>query len=103
VEASTTSTNLQQILIRRIDMSLISIRDLAQSRELDRQAMSAVRGGKFEGSAIQVNPQVTIGISQNISIAQNFDIDILNNADLSGAELDFKMDLSPIATAVNFA
>ena len=78
----------------------ILIRDLVQSRELDRRAMAAVRGGMFDPSQIVINPQVQV--SQNTMVSQVFDISILNGADFGGAKsVDFGLTFSPVAAAAN--
>ena len=80
-------------------MSLL-IRDLALSRELDRRAMAAVRGGMFDPSQIVINPQVQV--SQNTVVSQVFDISILNGANFGGAKsVDFALNFSPVAVAAN--
>ena len=77
----------------------ITIADLAQSRELDRQAMTAIRGG-FDPSQIVIKPQGSV--SQNKAVSQVFDISILNGADLSGTKgFDFNFAFAPAAVAAN--
>jgi hypothetical protein len=71
-------------------MSTIMIRDLAQSRELDRPAMSAVRGGSWlseHGPFANVN----VGVNQSIIEVQN--IQFLNNVGVIGAPLH--LNVSP--------
>jgi hypothetical protein len=78
----------------------LTIADLPDSRELDRRAMTAIRGGKFDPAQIVINPQVSV--SQNTNVSQLFDIHILNGADLSGTKgFDFNFAFAPVAAPAN--
>ena len=78
-------------------MSTLMIDDLAQSRELDHQAMSNVRGG--ENSWLQgLGPvaNVNVGINQNITQLQNVEVNALNNVGVIGPGfIPIKLDISP--------
>ena len=74
-------------------MSAIMIRDLAQSRELDRTAMSAVRGGQSWLSGPFAN--VNVGVNQNIIQVQNIEVNALNNIGVIGASFPFHLTVSP--------
>ena len=77
-------------------MSAIMIRDLAQSRELDRKAMSCVRGGN--ASLAQFGPfaKVNVNINQNIAQLQNVEVNALNNVGVIGfGFVAPKLDVSP--------
>ena len=77
-------------------MSTITIRDLAQSRELDRPAMSAVRGGQSWLSELR-GPfaNVNVGVNQNIVQVQNIEVNALNNVGVIGASFPFHLTVSP--------
>jgi hypothetical protein len=78
-------------------MSTIMIRDLAQSRNLDRRAMSAVRGGSWlseHGPFANVN----VGVYQNIAQVQN--INVLNNVGVIGTSFPFHLNVSPKQRAI---
>jgi hypothetical protein len=79
-------------------MSAIMIRDLAQSRELDRAAMSAVRGGQSWLSGPFAN--VNVGVNQNIIQVQNIEVNALNNIGVIGASFPFHLDVSPKQRAI---
>ena len=79
-------------------MSTIMIRDLAQSRELDRPAMSAVRGGQSWLSGPFAN--VNVGVNQNIIQVQNIEVNALNNVGVIGASFPFHLDVSPKQRAI---
>ncbi|QDZ28053.1 hypothetical protein [Noviherbaspirillum sp. UKPF54] len=68
-------------------MSTIMIRDLATSRELDRQAMSSVRGGSSSSWLAGLGPvaNVNVDVNQNIAQLQNVQVNALNNVGVIGA------------------
>jgi len=78
-------------------MSSIMIRDLAQSKELDREAMSAVRGGNswLQGLGPVANVNVNVGVDQSIIQLQNVNVNALNNVGVIGA------GFGPLNLAVN--
>jgi hypothetical protein len=77
-------------------MSTIKIANLAQSRELDRKSMSAVRGGNSWLQGLGPVANVNIGISQNINQLQNVQVDALNNVGVIGAGFGpLKLDVNP--------
>jgi hypothetical protein len=68
-------------------MSNIMIRDLAQSRELDCKAMSAVRGG-FAGTNVINNLNLGIGVSNTLIMP----ISVLNGSWVGApVSADFKI------------
>ena len=69
-------------------MSSLIIRDLAQSKELDRKAMTAVRGGSnswLQGLGPLANVNVNVGVAQNIIQLQDVEVNALNNVGVIGA------------------
>lgn len=72
-------------------MSTIMIRDLAKSEELDRKAMSAVRGGVAAPggnswlAGLGPVANVNVGVNQNITQLQNIGVNVLNNVGAIGA------------------
>ncbi|MES2259738.1 MAG: hypothetical protein V4724_14550 [Pseudomonadota bacterium] len=62
-------------------MSSIIIRDLARTSELDRRAMSAVRGG----FAFLPDAHVNLNVKQQITQLQDIDVNVLNNNGTIGA------------------
>lgn len=78
-------------------MSSIMIRDLAQSKELDHEAMSAVRGGNswLQGLGPVANVNVNVGVDQSIIQLQNVNVNALNNVGVIGA------GFGPLNLAVN--
>ncbi len=62
-------------------MSSIMIRDLAHSTEMDRQALSAVRGGSAWGPDVNVN----VTLDQQIGQFQQIGVNVLNNNGVIGA------------------
>lgn len=78
-------------------MSSIMIRDLAQSKELDHEAMAAVRGGNswLQGLGPVANVNVNVGVDQNIIQLQNVNVNALNNVGVIGA------GFGPLNLAVN--
>lgn len=84
-------------------MSTLSIRNLAHSRELDRQALRAVRGGNSWLRGLGPVANVNIGISQNINQLQNVEVNALNNVGVIGAgfgPLSFDVHPAQFAQAV---
>jgi hypothetical protein len=86
-------------------MSTIMIRNLSHSTELDRKAMSTVRGGTALGSP-NINVYVPINLSQTNNMAQT--TNVLNNsvvgygADLSGLTVNpsqWGMNVAMLPTA----
>jgi hypothetical protein len=74
-------------------MSSILIHDLAHSAAIDRQAMSAVRGGSGFGQDVNVN----VKINQQIGQFQQIGINVLNNNGVIGAGFkapDIKLPVS---------
>ncbi|HEV3424637.1 MAG TPA: hypothetical protein VG105_12845 [Paraburkholderia sp.] len=69
-------------------MSSIMIRDLPQTRQLERHAMSAVRGGTGGNSWLQgLGPvaNVNVDVNQNINQLQYVNVAALNNVGVIGA------------------
>lgn len=67
-------------------MSTLTIRDLATSQELDRKAMSTIRGGSNSWlSGLGPAANVNVNLNQNISQLQNVDVNVLNNVGSIGA------------------
>ena len=62
-------------------MSSIMIQDLAHSTEMDRQALSAVRGGSAWGPDVNVN----VTLDQQIGQFQQIGVNVLNNNGVIGA------------------
>ena len=76
-------------------MSSITVRNLAPSRDLDRKAMAAVRGGAGIGSP-EINISVPITLSQTNNLVQT--TSVLNNSYV-GASL--ALDVRPNQWAMN--
>ena len=78
-------------------MSIITIANLAQDQTLDRQAMSAVRGGMNSWLAgLGPIANVNIGVSQNINQYQNVDVNTLNNVGSIGPNFGpLRIDVAP--------
>lgn len=79
-------------------MSSITIHDLSHSRELDRHAMSDVRGG----NSLPVNPgafanvNVAVTSNENIIQYQNVEVNALNNVGVIGAGFGpLRLNVSP--------
>jgi hypothetical protein len=70
-------------------MSSISIHDLSHSRELDRHAMSDVRGGNasLASAGALANINVAVNTNENIVQYQNVEVNALNNIGVLGANL----------------
>lgn len=77
-------------------MSNITIHDLDQTRELDRKAMSAVRGGNAWLKSLGPVANVNVDVNQNIAQLQNIEVSALNNVGVIGAGFGpLKLDVSP--------
>lgn len=77
-------------------MSNIMIRDLPDSRKLDRGAMSKVRGGNAWLAGLGPIANVNVGVHQNIAQLQNVQVNALNNVGVIGAGFGpLKLDVSP--------
>lgn len=78
-------------------MSNLMIHDLAGSRELDRKAMSAVRGGNNSWlSGLGPVANVNVDVNQNISQLQKVDVNALNNVGVIGSGFGpLKLNVSP--------
>jgi len=66
-------------------MATIMIHNLAQSRDLDKKAMLAIRGGNSWLRGLGPVANVNIGINQNITQFQNVEVNALNNVGVIGA------------------
>jgi hypothetical protein len=80
---------------KEIVMSSLAIRNLAPSQDLDRKAMSSIRGGAGLGSP-EVNVYVPINLNQTNNLVQN--TSVLNNS-VVGAALS--LDVNPQQWAMN--
>ena len=77
-------------------MSIITIHDLPASRQLDRQAQLAIRGGNSWLKGLGPIANVNVGVNQNISQWQNIEVNALNNIGVLGAGFGpLKLDVSP--------
>jgi hypothetical protein len=80
-------------------MSSITIHDLSHSRELDRHAMSDVRGGgnsSLANAGSLANINVAVNTNQNIVQYQNVEVNALNNIGVLGANLGpIHLDVNP--------
>jgi hypothetical protein len=87
-------------------MSSVMIHDLAQSKELDRNAMSAVRGGSSWLDGLGPVANVNVGVTQNIAQLQDIQVNALNNVGVVGAGFGpLRLDVSPTqkaSTVANF-
>lgn len=75
-------------------MSKLVIRDLAHSRGLDRQALSAVRGGANWLKGLGPAANVQVNVNQDIRQSQVVSVNALNNVGVIGADfgpLTFKV------------
>ncbi|HZW21633.1 hypothetical protein [Noviherbaspirillum sp.] len=66
-------------------MSSIMIRDLPLATELDRKAMTSVRGGNSWLKGLGPIANINIGVNQNITQFQNVEVNALNNVGVIGA------------------
>jgi hypothetical protein len=77
-------------------MSIIMIHDLPRTAELDRKAMSTVRGGNSWLKGLGPIANVNVGVNQNITQLQNVEVNALNNVGVIGAGFGpLKLDISP--------
>jgi hypothetical protein len=77
-------------------MANITIHDLQESRELDGEALTRLRGGYGWLSGLGPVANVNIGINQNIAQLQNVQVNALNNVGIIGAGFGpLKLDVSP--------
>ena len=78
-------------------MSSIAIRNLDLDATLDRQAMSAVRGGTNSWLAgLGPLANVNVGVSQNIEQFQKVDVNTLNNVGSIGSGFGpLRINVSP--------
>lgn len=77
-------------------MSNIAIRDLAQSKDLDREEMAGVSGGNSWLKALGPIANVNVDVNQNIAQLQNVEVNALNNVGVIGAGFGpLKLDVSP--------
>jgi|GEM_PF-810055 len=82
---------------------MLSIKDLPESQELDRQALTEVSGGYFVPSAF-ADVDVNIAIDQEINQFQNVQVSALNNIGVLGADLGpLNFNVSPSQWAANYA
>jgi hypothetical protein len=82
---------------------MLSINDLPESQELDRQALTDISGGYFLPSAF-ADVDVNIGINQEINQLQNVEVAALNNIGVLGADLGpLNFNVSPSQWASNQA
>jgi hypothetical protein len=66
-------------------MSTIMIHDLAKNEELDRKALSSLRGGNSWLKGLGPVANVNVGVNQNITQLQNIEVNALNNVGVIGA------------------
>lgn len=77
-------------------MSNITIRDLEQSKDLDRETMLAVRGGNSWLKSLGPVANVNVDVNQNIAQLQNIEVNALNNVGVIGAGFGpLKLNVSP--------
>lgn len=85
-------------------MSNLTIRDLDQSRDLDRTTMSAVRGGNSWLKGLGPVANVNVDVNQNIAQLQNVEVNALNNVGVIGAGFGpLKLDVNPTQWASTHA
>jgi hypothetical protein len=85
-------------------MSSIAIEDLTRSRELDRHAMSGIRGGTAPSANFGPNVNVNINLDQRIGQVQDIKLNVLNNNGVIGAGfVGPNVTLSPVQWATNNA
>lgn len=83
-------------------MTTLSIHDLAQRRELDHQALAAVRGGRSFTPSLGMGPlaNVNVEVNQNIAQLQDIQVNALNNVGSIGPGFGpLSFDLSPKQSA----
>lgn len=77
-------------------MSTLMIHDLAKSKDLDRKAMSTVRGGNSWLKGLGPVANVNVDVNQNIAQLQNIEVNALNHVGVIGADFGpLKLDVSP--------
>ncbi|NEX63305.1 hypothetical protein [Noviherbaspirillum galbum] len=77
-------------------MSKLVIGDLPDSQELDREAMTVVRGGNSWLAGLGPIANVNVGVNQNITQLQNVQVNALNNVGVIGPNFGgLKLDVSP--------
>ncbi len=77
-------------------MSTLMIHDLSQSRELDRKAMTTVRGGNSWLAGLGPVANVNVDVNQDIAQLQNIEVNALNNIGVIGAGFGpLKLDINP--------
>ena len=77
-------------------MSTLMIHDLPRSDELDREAMTKVRGGNSWLKGLGPVANVNVDVNQNIAQLQNIEVNALNNVGVIGAGFGpLKLDVSP--------
>jgi hypothetical protein len=87
-------------------MSSIVIQDLGRTRELDKRAMSAVRGGTKGAGVGSFGPNVNVNLNldQRIGQVQDIKINVLNNNGVIGSGfVGPDLTLSPTQWAINNA
>lgn len=85
-------------------MSNLTIRDLDQSRDLDRKTMLAVRGGNSWLKGLGPVANVNVDVNQNIAQLQNVEVNALNNVGVIGAGFGpLKLDVNPTQWASTHA
>jgi len=85
-------------------MSNIMIHDLPRSEELDRKAMSKVRGGNSWLAGLGPVANVNVDVNQNIAQLQNIEVNALNNVGVIGAGFGpLKLDINPSQWAYTHA
>ena len=86
-------------------MTSIVIQDLARSRDLDRHALSAIRGGTGMGGApFSPNVNVNLNLDQRIGQSQDIRVNVLNNNGVIGPGfVSPALSLSPMQWAANNA
>jgi hypothetical protein len=92
-------------------MSSIMIQDLSQTRDLDRRAMSAVRGGTgissnpwLQGKGPVASPTVNVNVNQSIQQLQYVNVEALNHIGVLGANLGpLGFEVNPTQWASNNA
>lgn len=78
-------------------MSSIDIQDLPVSTELDRKAMSEVRGGtaSLPGMGSIANVNVGVNLNQQIMQLQQINVNALNHIGVIGASFPFHLSVNP--------
>ena len=86
-------------------MSSIMIQDLSRSCDLDRHALSAIRGGTgFASAPFGPNVNVNLNLDQRIGQSQDIRVNVLNNNGVIGPGfIGPNVNLSPTQWATNNA